>query len=134
MASASKTPKKSFKEEAADNDNFLMIDIQDILQTSNQHNELREQSDNFKHPFGEVKKEEKNSSEKSHLNKRAPQNENSVPVMTLSHTAQAKFRHKVKLSDLFEGFRKGQLSWDQVVFNKETVDYLQKNLDKLLDE
>jgi hypothetical protein len=43
-------------------------------------------------------------------------------------------KKQVKLADLFEGFRKGQLQWDQMVFNKQTVEYLQKNSNLLFTE
>ena len=41
-------------------------------------------------------------------------------------------KKQIRLADIFEGYRKGKLSWSQIVFNKETVDYLQKNLHSLL--
>ena len=41
-------------------------------------------------------------------------------------------KKQIRLADIFEGYRKGKLSWSQIVFNKETVDYLQKNLHTLL--
>jgi hypothetical protein len=38
------------------------------------------------------------------------------------------------MAEIFEGFRKGKLKWDQLVFNRETVEYLQRNLNNLLAE
>ena len=57
------------------------------------------------------------------------------PLEMLSHnTATEKPRKQIKLADLFEGFRKGTLAWEQLTFSKETVEYLQKNLSTLLQD
>jgi len=43
-------------------------------------------------------------------------------------------KKQIKLADIMEGFRKGKITWKEITFNKETVEYLQKNLHTLLQE
>ena len=42
-------------------------------------------------------------------------------------------KKNIKVGDLFDGFRKRKLKWNEVVFNKETIGYLKENINNLLE-
>ena len=60
--------------------------------------------------------------------------ENEAPQGTIWLTLVSRPAKHIKMADIYEGFRKGKLSWDQLVFNKETVEYLQRNLSTMLSD
>lgn len=79
------------------------------------------------------------SKEEAKLGKRSPHNITLAEVFqesqnVLGNQTNTQRSQPIKVTDLYEGFRKGTITWDKIVFNKETVDYLRRNLDILLNE